>query len=133
MEEPFLQLVHQAEELEKGAGQGFPWACQGPQLRVWEAQEEDQDWFLGSGEGLLGEREGGNEKGSLCKPNPIHSVSRATDHCLSYLQTLLICGARSPSCHTGKLAIPFLTYCLVSTGHRLWPRNRGIWVISQRA
>lgn len=42
-----------------GAGQGFPWACLGHQLRVGEAQEEDRDWLLGSVEGLLGEREGG--------------------------------------------------------------------------
>ena len=56
------QLGHQDEGLETGlemgAGQGFPWACLGPRLRVGEAREEDRNWLLGSGEGLLGEREG---------------------------------------------------------------------------
>lgn len=39
--------------LERGVGQGFLWACLGPQLRAEKAQEEDQDWLLGSGKGLL--------------------------------------------------------------------------------
>lgn len=39
--------------LEKGIDQGFLGACLGPQLRAGEAQEEDQDWLQGSGEGLL--------------------------------------------------------------------------------
>lgn len=48
--------------LEKGVDQGFLGACLGPQLRAGEAQEEDQDWLLGSAEGLLKEREGCHEK-----------------------------------------------------------------------
>lgn len=36
-----------------GVDQGFLGACLGPQLRAGEAQEEDQDWLLGSAEGLL--------------------------------------------------------------------------------
>lgn len=113
--------------LETGVGQGFLWAY----LRAEEAQEEDQDWLLGSGEGLLGERRDWNEKGTLSQTT--HSTSRAADPCLSCLQTFSVCGAQVLSCHLGRFAIPFLTCCLVSAGCRLWLRSWGLWAIPQKA
>lgn len=56
--------------LEKGIDRGFPGACLGPRLRAGEAQEEDQAWLRGSGEGLLREREGCHEKGPLSEIRP---------------------------------------------------------------
>lgn len=58
--------------LERGVGQGFLWACLGPRLRAGEAQEEDRDWLLEAGEGLLRERRGCNEKGTLSQTPPTH-------------------------------------------------------------
>lgn len=58
--------------LERAVGQGFLWACLGPQLRAGEAQEVDQDWLLGSAEGLLRKRRGYNEKGTLSQTHPIN-------------------------------------------------------------
>lgn len=53
VEEPILQLGHQAEVLEMGlekrADQGFLRASLGPQLVPGEAQVEDLGWLLGSG------------------------------------------------------------------------------------
>lgn len=70
--------------LEKGIDQGFLGACLGPQLRAGEAQEEDQDWLQGSGEGLLREREGAISKELGLRSDPTgYSMSRATDPCLS--------------------------------------------------
>lgn len=62
--------------LERGVGQGFLWACLGPQLRAEKAQEEDQDWLLGSGKGLLGERRGCNEKGTLSQTPPTQHLGQ---------------------------------------------------------
>lgn len=56
--------------LERRVGQGFLWACLGSRLRVGEAQGEDWDWLLEAGEGLLGERKGCNEKGTLSQTPP---------------------------------------------------------------
>lgn len=56
--------------LEKGVDQGFLGVCLGPRLRAGEAQEEDQDWLLESGGGLLRERERCHEKGNLSEVRP---------------------------------------------------------------
>lgn len=111
--------------LERGVGQGFLWACLGPQLRAGEAQEEDRDWLLGSGEGLLGERRVCNEKGTFRSTPPTRYVGQEVH-----------LGLWSPgplSCHLGRFAIPFPTCCLVSAGYRLWPGSQGLWAIRQRA
>lgn len=83
--------------LERGVGQGFLWACLGPQLRAGEAQEEDRDWLLGSGEGLLGERRVCNEKGTFRSTPPTRYLG----------QEVLASGAFRPSWSVEPRA-PFL-------------------------
>lgn len=91
--------------LEMGIDQGFPGAYLWSRLTVGEAQEEDQDWLLGSGEGLLKERQGCPEKGTL-KSDPTHSISRALNPCLRCLQILPLCGAQMPFPVTWQVCCP---------------------------
>ena len=62
-------------------------------------------WLLGSGEGLLKERQGCPEKGTL-KSDPTHSISRALNPCLRCLQILPLCGAQMPFPVTWQVCCP---------------------------